>query len=83
MRTDKLDEYGGVIFVCDDCGGRPGPMLLDHVWEQIGGRIGDHDLCIHCMDKRLGRPVTTADLNRSMFNIGWHEALATEEADKQ
>jgi hypothetical protein len=62
---------------CEDCGHpRAGPMLLDAVWATIAAKTTR--LCFGCIEKRLGRKLTTADLTGCVFNAGW---IAFDPAD--
>lgn len=58
---------------CADCGtpllptgrqpAREWYMLHDHVWAQTGmPPTGGHYLCLGCVEARIGRPLTGADL---------------------
>jgi hypothetical protein len=56
---------------CDDCQ-QPlpaGPALHDELWTSIAQP--DAFLCFDCIEKRLGRPLTQADLTVCAFNAGW------------
>jgi hypothetical protein len=56
---------------CDDCQ-QPlpaGPALHDELWTSIAQP--DAFLCFACFEKRLGRPLTQADLKTCAFNAGW------------
>jgi hypothetical protein len=56
---------------CDDCQ-QPlpaGPALHDELWTSIAQP--DAFLCFVCFEKRLGRPLTQADLKTCAFNAGW------------
>ena len=46
------------------------PMLKDSLWLQIASENPEGYLCSHCMEKRLGRPITVDDLMR--FEDGRH-----------
>jgi hypothetical protein len=59
---------------CPDCGvtvvADTGPvenyMLRDHVWKAAGMGYADGFLCVECLESRLGRPLTAADLDPDM-----------------
>jgi hypothetical protein len=53
---------------CDDCGvPKPaGPMLYDSLWRTISPE--NPWLCFDCTEKRLGRPLTQADLKPCRYN---------------
>jgi hypothetical protein len=56
---------------CDDCQ-RPapgGPMLPDELWATIAKP--NVLLCLRCIERRLGRHLTQADLTLCPFNAGW------------
>jgi hypothetical protein len=51
---------------CDDCGknlARAGEyyMVKDSVWEEAGMENGDGDLCISCLEDRIGRKLDRDD----------------------
>jgi hypothetical protein len=59
---------------CDDCGlPKPaGPMLYDALWRSITKSDSEWPwLCFDCTEKRLGRPLTQADLRPCAWNAGW------------
>jgi hypothetical protein len=65
---------------CQDCI-QPvpaGPMLHDALWHSIATDDPDTLLCFNCIEKRLGRRLTQADLIVCSFNAGW---IAFPEAD--
>jgi hypothetical protein len=47
-----------------------GPVLHDELWATIA-KHPDAYLCFDCTEKRLGRPLTQADLKICPFNAGW------------
>ena len=50
-------------FDCEKCGGFSDcPMLVEPVWEEIGGNQNKRLLCYHCAVKILGRPLRFDDL---------------------
>jgi hypothetical protein len=56
---------------CQDCA-QPepdGPMLHDELWASIASECDF--LCFDCIEKRLGRSLTQADLTICPFNAGW------------
>jgi hypothetical protein len=58
---------------CDECR-QPlpaGPVLHDDLWATIKGPDDHTFLCFDCIEKRLGRPLTQADLKVCPFNAGW------------
>ena len=61
---------------CDDCR-EPlpaGPILRDELWATIAKPTiakPDEFLCFDCIEKRLGRELTQADLKVCPFNAGW------------
>jgi len=68
---------GSAAVIWDACGHARtpfglGPMLHDHIWQQIT-EPGEHMLCDMCMGdrafERLGRPLTLADLRPCGFNL--------------
>lgn len=76
--------------ICDDCGknlARAGEyyMVKDSVWEEAGMENGSGDLCISCLEDRLGReldksdfPKMNADLSKKVrasadFSIKCHQ----------
>jgi hypothetical protein len=75
--------------VCDACGKAHapfacGPMLHDHIWQQIA-EPGERMLCDACMGdrafERLGRALTLADLRPCGFNLlhrpdSWFDTFA-------
>jgi hypothetical protein len=56
---------------CDDCREPEpdGPMLRDELWATIAEP--DAFLCFGCIEKRLGRRLTQADLTVCSWNAGW------------
>src|SRR5262249_26868153 len=63
---------------CDDCKlpKLAGPVLHDELWATF---TEPHAfLCLDCTQKRLGRPLTQADLTVCAFNAGW---LSFDEAN--
>jgi hypothetical protein len=46
-----------------------GPILHDELWATIAKPQAF--LCFDCIEKRLGRPLTQADLTVCAFNAGW------------
>jgi len=56
---------------CDDCEFPlpAGPMLHDELWATVAEP--DAFLCLDCIEKRLGRPLTQGDLTVCPFNAGW------------
>ena len=68
---------GSAAVIWDACGQARtpfglGPMLHDHIWQQIT-EPGERMLCDMCMGdrafERLGRPLTLADLRPCGFNL--------------
>jgi hypothetical protein len=57
---------------CADCASHSlGPMLLDDLWAAIAR---PHDrLCLHCIERRLGRPLYESDLLHCPANAGWRD----------
>jgi hypothetical protein len=48
-------------YECVDCGGNPDcPMLLDSIWAGVAAR--SDFLCVSCVERRLDRRLTLADL---------------------
>jgi hypothetical protein len=58
---------------CDECRlpEPAGPTLHDELWATIAEP--DALLCFGCIEKRLGRGLTQADLTLCAFNAGWIE----------
>lgn len=67
------------MFSCSDCGtdisekfgnGEYGYMLRDDLWKSLGdiplNQAGKKMLCINCLEKRLGRKVTSSDFSKIM-----------------
>ena len=51
-----------------------GPILRDELWATIAKPTiakPDEFLCFDCIEKRLGRELTQADLKVCPFNAGW------------
>jgi len=48
---------------------RAGPILRDELWAAIAHE--DAFLRLDCIERRLGRPLTQADLIPCPFNAGW------------
>jgi hypothetical protein len=48
-----------------------GPVLHDELWATIAPPDTDGFLCFDCIEKRLGRGLTQADLKICPFNAGW------------
>ena len=75
LRMLKHDAYGELRECCQDCS-EPvlaGPVLHDELWATVAPPDTDGFLCFACFEKRLGRPLTQADLQRCPFNAGWVE----------
>ena len=61
---------------CDDCGKNLATnheyyMVKDDIWEEAGMENGTGDLCINCLEDRLGRELTYKDfpkLNKKLQN---------------
>ena len=54
-------------YECGDCGeGADAPMLTDTAWLKIARK--DEVLCIGCVEGRLHRQLTPADLRRCLMN---------------
>jgi hypothetical protein len=67
---------------CEDCGYPfAGPMLHDPVWDAIAARI--EVLCFNCIEQRLGRELTRADLLDCPFKAGWIEFDPADAAARQ
>jgi hypothetical protein len=64
-------EAGEWYLVCRDCRHvlPMGPMLHDELWATIAQL--EEFLCLDCIEKRLGRGLTQADLKVCPFNAGW------------
>ncbi len=67
MRAPHVDRYWREHgHECADCkNAATCPMLEDEVWEPIAPAKNEHGhslLCLHCAEKRLGRPIVLADL---------------------
>ncbi len=45
-------------------------FVHDHIWKAVGMKPGGWDgcLCIGCLEKRIGRPLTPDDFNDHVFN---------------
>jgi len=53
---------------CMDCGGEDfGYMVKNDVWKEVGLR-GKDRVCLRCLEKRLGRPVSPGDLTDALIN---------------
>ena len=64
------------LWACADCGPADliGPMLRDDIWLSIARK--DEFLCLPCIERRLGRPLTENDLTGCRLNEGCPEFLA-------
>jgi hypothetical protein len=74
LRHGYRTEDGGFHQCCDDCGlpDPDGPMLRDELWRSILKSDSEQLLlCFSCIEKRLGRGLTQADLKPCPFNAGW------------
>lgn len=71
IATYVRDDDGEMQRLCDDCRWPKdaGPMLRDEVWATIA-KPGAY-LCFACIESRLARPLTQADLTPCPFNAGW------------
>ncbi len=59
---------------CDSCGKKyvyeSSPMIKDSLWKKISNEHREGDkwvselFCLECMEKKLGRKITVADLGR-------------------
>jgi hypothetical protein len=62
-------------YACADCVGGfaddDGPVIHDHLWFSIARE--NERLCLPCIERRLGRPLTESDLEDCQFNSGWRE----------
>lgn len=61
-RTDILD--------CDDCGKstlEEGYMLHENIWNSVADR--NTNLCVDCVEKRLGRQLTPYDFQPIGYNF--------------
>jgi len=75
LRMLKRDAYGELRECCQDCS-EPvpaGPQLHDELWATVAPPGTDGFLCFDCVERRLGRRLTQADLKRCPFNAGWIE----------
>jgi len=78
VKDDREHGYPYVyryILRCDDCRVEfPHPyMVHDALWEDHG--VGEGILCKPCLEARVGRPLTRADLSDVPLNT-WSEVLA-------
>ena len=69
-------------WLCADCGPADliGPMLRDDIWLSIARK--DELLCMPCMERRSGRPLTESDLTGCQLNEGCPEFLARRRLDR-
>jgi hypothetical protein len=70
VRHGFINEHGEFERVCYDCHApEAGPMLHDQLWLTIAEP--EALLCFECIEARLKRPLTQADLTPCPFNAGW------------
>ena len=61
---------------CDDCGNNLAAnhefyMVKNEIWEEAGKENGEGDLCINCLEDRIGRKLNSKDfpkLNKKLQN---------------
>jgi len=63
--VEELPEY----LKCKDCGrGLPSLYMLEKgLWAQASGTDHDRNICIWCIEKRIGRPLTIDDFDRHVW----------------